>query len=179
MRFVLTTALAIVLSVGRAGEASAASCESLASRCLPAPPLTMAQIVEPGAFAALAVRGGRVPSRFAKLPSFCRIAATLKPTSDSDIKVEVWLPTNGWNGKFQAVGNGGWAGTINYPAMAEALQRGYATTSTDTGHVGGSGLFALGHPEKFIDFADRSQHEMKVKAKAIVPALYGNGPKYS
>jgi feruloyl esterase len=179
MRFVLTTALAIALSVGRAGEASAASCESLASLSLPDTTITMAQIVAPGAFAALAVRGGRVPGPFAKLPSFCRIAATLKPTSDSDIKVEVWLPTNGWNGKFQAVGNGGWAGTISYPAMAEALQRGYATTSTDTGHVGGSGLFALGHPEKIIDFAYRSEHEMTVKAKAIVAAFYGNGPKYS
>src|SRR2546426_8248787 len=171
MRFVLTTALAIVLSVGRAGEASAASCESLASLSLPDTTITMAQIVAPGAFAALAVRGGRVPSPFAKLPSFCRIAATLKPTSDSDIKVEVWLPTNGWNGKFQAVGNGGWAGTISYPAMAEAVRAGYASASTDTGHVGGRRTFALDHPEKLIDFAWRSEHEMTVKAKAVIQAF--------
>jgi feruloyl esterase len=103
----------------------------------------------------------------------------LKPTDDSDIKVEVWLPVTGWNGKFQAVGNGGWAGTISYPAMAEALRRGYATTSTDTGHTGGSGSFALGHPEKFVDFAYRSEHEMTVKAKAVIAAFYGKGPAYS
>src|SRR5207249_9052114 len=91
----------------------------------------------------------------------------------------VWLPANGWNGKFQAVGNGGWAGTISYPALAQALRRGYATTSTDTGHTDAGGAFALGHPEKLIDFAWRSEREMTVKAKAIVAAFYGSGPKYS
>ena len=89
---------------------------------------------------------------FKNLPAFCRVAATLKPSSDSDIKIEVWLPASGWNGKFQAVGNGGWAGVISYSAMAEALRAGYATASTDTGHVGGRGTFAHGHPEKLIDF---------------------------
>ena len=59
--------------------------------------------------------------------------ATLTPSSDSDIKIEVWLPASGWNLKFQAVGNGGWAGVISYGAMAEALHDGYATSSTDTG----------------------------------------------
>src|SRR2546428_6968760 len=171
MRFVLTTALAIVLSVGRAGEASAASCESLASLSLPDTTITMAQIVAPGAFAALAVRGGRVPGPFAKLPSFCRIAATLKPTSDSDIKVEVWLPTNGWNGKFQAVGNAGWAGTISYPAMAAALQRGYATTSTDTGPVGGWGVFARPEPPKGIALRCRPREQRAGESEAARRAL--------
>ncbi len=78
--------------------------------------------------------------------------ATLKPSADSDIKVEVWLPAANWNSKYQAVGNGGWAGVISYSALADALRGGYATSSTDTGHVGGSGSFALGHPEKLIDF---------------------------
>jgi feruloyl esterase len=103
----------------------------------------------------------------------------LKPTSDSDIKIEVWLPANNWNGKFQAVGNGGWAGVISYRDMSEALRRGYATASTDTGHVGSRGQFALGHPEKLADFAWRSEHEMTVKAKAIVTAFYGKAPTYS
>jgi hypothetical protein len=40
------------------------------------------------------------------------VAAALKPTNGSDIKIEVWLPASGWNGKFQAVGNGGWAEVI-------------------------------------------------------------------
>jgi feruloyl esterase len=156
----------------------AATCESLATLALPNTTITMAQSVAAGAFSAPGARGGR-GNGMADLPAFCRVAATLTPTSDSDIKVEVWLPTTNWNGKFQAVGNGAWNGAIGYAAMADALRRGYATSSTDTGHAGGSASFALGHPEKLIDFAYRSEHEMTVKAKAIVNAFYGSAPKYS
>ena len=115
----------------------------------------------------------------ADLPAFCRVAVTLTPSADSDIKIEVWMPASGWSGKFQAVGNGGWAGTISYPAMARALARGYATTSTDTGHSTPGGSFALGHREKLIDYAYRSEHEMTVKAKAIINAFYGSAPARS
>jgi len=176
MRYVI----GLVFVVASAATAAGATCESLASLTLPQAAITSAQAVAPGAFAPPSGgRAGRGANPFTDLPAFCRVAATLTPTSDSDIKIEVWLPANGWNGKFQAVGNGGWAGTISYPAMADALKRGYATTSTDTGHTGAGGSFALGHPEKFIDFAYRSEHEMTVKAKAIVAAFYGNGPKVS
>jgi feruloyl esterase len=89
------------------------------------------------------------------------------------------MPAAGWNGKFQAVGNGGWSGAINRGGMTQALLEGYATASTDTGHSGGRGTFALGHPEKLIDFAHRSEHEMTVKAKALIAAYYGKGPRYS
>ena len=121
--------------------------------------------------------GARNP--YKDLPEFCRVAATLTPSSDSDIKVEVWLPAANWNGKFQAVGNGGWAGVISYSAMADAIRAGYATASTDTGHTSPGGAFALGHPEKLIDFAWRSEHEMTVKAKAVVEKFYGSGPRLS
>ena len=66
---------------------------------------------------------------------------------------------------------------ISYSAMAEAIRAGYASASTDTGHVGGRGTFALGHPEKLIDFAWRSEHEMTVKAKAVIQAFYGDEPQ--
>ena len=104
---------------------------------------------------------------------FCRVAATLTPSSDSDIKIEVWLPASGWNGKFQAVGNGGWNGNVPYAALANAVIAGYATAGTDTGHVGNTAAFALGHPEKLIDFGYRAVHEMTVKAKSIIDAFYG------
>src|SRR5205823_10697408 len=124
--------------------------------------------------------GGGNPD-YSKLPAFCRVTATLTPSADSDIKIEVWLPAGGWNDKYEAVGNGGWAGTISYSAMAAALQRGYATSSTDTGHAGtmGDGSFAFNHPEKLVDFAYRAVHEMTVQAKAIVEKRYGNAPKLS
>jgi tannase/feruloyl esterase len=158
--------------------ATAATCESVATLALPNATITMAQPVAAGAFTVPGARAGRGNS-MTDLPAFCRVAATLTPSSDSDIKIEVWLPLQNWNSKFQAVGNGAWTGTIGYAAMADALRRGYATSSTDTGHVGGSASFALGHPEKLIDFAYRSEHEMTVKAKAIVNAFYGSAPKYS
>ena len=99
------------------------------------------------------------------MPAFCRVAARLAPTPDSDIKIEVWLPVSGWNGKLLAVGNGGWAGSINYNGMTAALENGYATTSTDTGHTGGNASFVIGHPEKVIDFAYRAVHEMAVSVE--------------
>ncbi len=160
---------------------SAATCESLKSLSLENTTISMAQTVPAGQLS-LPFASRLTPQQseaFKKLPAFCRIATTMKPSSDSDIKVEVWLPVSNWNGKYQAVGNGGWAGVISYSAMAEALGRGYATSSTDTGHVGGSGEFALGHPEKLIDFGYRSEHEMTVKSKLLIKAFYGNAPQFS
>jgi feruloyl esterase len=113
------------------------------------------------------------------LPAYCRVAAVLKPSPDSHIEMEVWLPADTWNGKFQAVGNGGWAGTISFSAMASALKEGYATASNDTGHQGGNSLFGIGHPEKVVDYAYRAVHEMTVKSKAIISAFYGKNPTLS
>ncbi len=150
------------------------SCESLTSLSLSNVTITAAQSVADGDF---------TPPSFTRtmhnLPAFCRVAATLAPSKDSDIKIEVWMPTSGWNGKFQALGNGGWSGDIGYGALANAVTHGYASASTDTGHSGGSAEFAFGHPEKLIDFAYRSEHEMTVTAKAIIAAFYGSGPKFS
>ena len=171
-----------VICLFPAAHVYAATCESVADALkLPNTKVTSATEVAPGAFAPPGppARGGGPGSAFTSLPAFCRVAVTLTPTSDSDIKVEVWLPMSGWNGKYQAVGNGAWQGSIGYAAMAEALRRGYATSSTDTGHVGGSASFGMGHPEKVIDFAYRSEHEMVVTSKAVINAFYGNAPKFS
>jgi Tannase and feruloyl esterase len=167
-----------VLSCLFAVPSLAASCDGLAALALENTTITTAQLVRAGQFTAPG-GAGRGANPYRDLPEFCRVALTIKPTSDSDIKVEVWLPAQGWNGKFQAVGNGGWAGSISYTAIADAVRAGYASASTDTGHAGGGGAFALDHPEKLIDFAWRSEHEMTVKAKAVIQAYYGNGPRLS
>ncbi len=172
----VTVTVLAVLSVLGSTPARAATCESLASLTLPNTTITKAETVAAGAFVP-PTRGRGNP--FAALPAFCRVAATLTPSSDSDIKVEVWLPSSNWNGKLEAVGNGGWAGTIGYAAMANALRAGYATVSTDTGHSTPGGSFALGHPEKLKDYAYRSEHEMTVTAKAVVGSFYGNAPSRS
>jgi feruloyl esterase len=164
-----------------AAAADAAPCETLAKLALPHTTITAAEQVPAGAFAPPTPRpaGTAVPPIYARLPEFCRVTATLAPSSDSDIKIEVWMPVTGWNGTFQAVGNGGWAGTIPYAALASAVQAGYATAGTDTGHVGGTAAFALGHPEKVIDFGYRAVHETTVQAKAVIDAFYGATPKLS
>ena len=114
------------------------------------------------------------------MPAFCRVAATLKPTSDSDIKMEVWMPESGWNGKFQAVGNGGWAGAISLrcdePGTEGAVTR-PPRLIQDTQAIAAHSL--LGIPEKVVDFGYRAVHEMTMKAKSIIEAFYGKGARIS
>jgi feruloyl esterase len=161
--------------------ASAATCESLASLALPNTTITLAQTVAAGAFVPpTPARGGRGGPNYKDLPAFCRVLASVKPVADSDIKIEVWIPTDNWNGKFEGTANGAWAGSIGQAALAGALSRGYASATTDTGHEGNSASFALEHPEKLIDFQYRAIHEMTAKGKALTMALYGdNALKYS
>lgn len=158
----------------------AATCADLSSLALPQTTIATAALVPAGTFSSAAGRaGGAASPVYASLPEFCRVAASLAPSSDSDIRIEVWLPTSGWNGRFQAVGNGGWAGSISYGALAQALAAGYAAASTDTGHTGNNASFAVGHPEKVVDLGYRAVHEMTAKAKAIIDAFYGAPPTFS
>ena len=160
-----------------AQSALAVTCADLASLHPPNTAITLAQTVEAGAFTPPGP--GERANVFKALPAFCRVAATLTPSSDSDIRIEVWLPAENWNGKFQAVGNGGWAGTISYPAMARSLAHRYATASTDTGHATQGASFAMGHPEKLVDFEYRAVHEMTVEAKALIAAFYSKMARHS
>lgn len=114
----------------------------------------------------------------ANVPAFCRVAGTSRPTSDSEIHYEVWMPASGWNGKFDHGGNGGYGGSLGTPAgyMLNGLLRGYATAGTDMGHdarVTPGASFALGHPEKLVDWASRANHVTAVAAKLIIRAYYG------
>src|SRR5687768_18300070 len=129
MKKLIPVAVTVVLFL-TASASHAATCERLASLKLPDATVTMAQTVAAGAFSQPGGRGGGNP--FADLPAFCRVAATLKPTAESDIKMEVWLPapraegaTGGtvWNGKFLMVGNGGWNGNIDRNALANGVRR--------------------------------------------------------
>ena len=173
------TAAVVFASFGAWTRADAATCESLTSLAVPNTTVTLAQIVAPGTFTQPG-RGGRAGAAnpFAKLPSFCRVAVTLKPSAQSDIKAEVWLPASGWNGKLQVVGNGAFAGSVSYPAMATALAAGYAAASTDTGHTGGAANTVV-NKEVLTDFAHRAIHETTVAAKKVVDAFYGGAPKLS
>ncbi len=154
----------------QAGGTSAAgtACGNLAALTIPDVTVNAASLVPAGPFAP----SGTTTSM--TLPAFCRVEATARPTSDSEIKLEVWIPpAEAWNGKFQGVGNGGYQGSISYAAMATALRRGYATASTDTGHSGDDVKFGQGHPEKVIDYGWRAVHVMTDTAKLIVRNAQG------
>ena len=155
----------------------AGACERLATLVVPSGTIDRAQTVRAGTFTPPGAAADS--AAFRGLPAFCRVAATLRPSSDSEIKIEVWMPASGWNGKFQAVGNGAFTGTINYAAMRTALSRGFATSSTDTGHSGGGASWALGHPEKVVDFGWRAVHEMTTAAKRIIASQYNRSPAFS
>jgi len=156
-------------------SAAAGSCErqTFTSLSLPDTEITLVEALSAGSY----------PSPVGDLPvDICRVAATLRPTADSEIKIEVWMPTSKWNGKFHGVGTGGWSGAVNYGnGMIDPVKRGYATASTDTGHTSevGDARWAFHHPAKVIDFAYRAVHEMTVKGKAIVQAFYGAAPRLS
>ena len=158
-------------------DKSAAQCEALRSVALSETVVNQATVVAAGSFSPPGARGRNTV--FDAVPAFCRVAMVLRPSADSEIGVEVWLPMSGWNGKYQAVGNGGWAGAIGWPALARAVSRGYAASATDTGHSGNSGAFAVGHPEKLIDYAYRSEHLMALAAKAVLQAFYRSAPSRS
>ena len=182
-----------------AAQAAASPCDSLKSLTLQNTTITSTQLVAAGPYSptpppltgvggapAPAPAGGRgggaapPPAPPTMLPAHCRVFLTSKPSSDSDIKIEVWLPVaDAWNGKFQAVGNGLWAGVISYGALAAAVRDGYAAASTDTGHEGNNATFAIGHPEKLVDFAYRAVHEMAVQSKAVINSFYNRAPRLS
>jgi feruloyl esterase len=180
MRSRLLKPVFVIALVLAASPVAAATCDSLATLSIANGSVTLAQSVTPGSFKAPG-RGGGPPgaaSPYAALPEFCRVAVTLKPTPNSDIKAEVWLPSAGWNGKLQVVGNGAFAGTVSYPALATAVAAGYAAASTDTGHTGPSSNTFV-NEDVVIDFAHRAIHETTVAAKAVVRGLYGDAPKFS
>ena len=176
--------LTALTPVPPADSTAAVTCENLAAHAIPHATVTRAQLVPAGQFAGtpagVLAPGAPAFKPYSALPEFCRIAATLAPTPDSDIKIEVWMPAGpAWNGRFEAVGNGGWAGQLSLQALAVGVARGYAIAATDTGHSTPGASFALDHPEKLTDFAYRAVHEMTVQAKALVRAYYGHAEAHA
>jgi feruloyl esterase len=153
--------------------AHAGACESLATASSPTVQIVLAQTVMAGSFTP---PDSSTPLQ--QLPKFCRVVVKLRPTSDSDIGAEVWLPAN-WNTKLLALGSGGWGGAIDFGNMAEALRHGYATSATDDGHTDRGGRFVMGHPAKLIDYGYRAEHEATLEAKTLIKAFYGHASSHS
>ncbi|MDB5417371.1 MAG: Tannase/feruloyl esterase family alpha/beta hydrolase, partial [Phenylobacterium sp.] len=154
------------LALGAPGLAHAeAACGDLAKTVLPHAEITSATVEKAGSGEA------------------CRIAVASHPTQDSNIKLEVWIPRGeAWNGKFVQLGNGGFAGSVLVGQLRGMAGRGYAAASTDDGHqtpVGTNASWALGHPEKLVDFGWRALKETTEISKALIAAQKGLKPKTS
>ena len=180
-RTLVTVTMVLCGAQAASGQTAARACEALSSLSLPNTTITMA-MESPAVEFWESQRDGSLADVPDQPESFCRVAATLRPSSDSNISVEVWLPLSDWNGKFLAAGGGlegALAGSISYPPMLTAVLAGYATAGHDGGHKGLTLGFAPGHPEQLIDFGHRAVHEMTMAAKSVINAYYGNGPQYS
>ncbi|MBY4640053.1 tannase/feruloyl esterase family alpha/beta hydrolase [Gluconacetobacter entanii] len=194
VRLAVGTALAMPLAFASVSGAHATDCRDLARQALPDATFTTVETVPAGGWQTPQDQLSRIMSTpgmnlaghptQAPIPAFCRVALTLRPSRDSQIRTEVWLPLKGWNGRLLGVGNFGWAGSLMYYGMATGVAEGYAVASTDTGHDsstpdGQGGRFTLGHPEKLIDYAYRADHLMTVRAKALVRAFYGRAASHA
>jgi feruloyl esterase len=188
-------AVGLLASIAIAGTpAMATPCTNLQSLTLQHTTITSATDNTTGVF----VAPGSPPTTLTGLPAFCRVTATLTPTADSAIKIEVWLPETTWNGRFLGTGGGGFQGVITYSELASGIQAGFAATNSDLG-TGVSGCNPLycgsdgnmgnplaiafgdpaapstglfGHPERIKDFGYRAIHLMTVRGKEIADAFY-------
>jgi len=166
----LLTAIAAPTSVLHGQTA----CEKLGNAHLPFIAISSATPVAAGPF----TLPGAAPNAVAvEVPAFCRVVAT----AGAEVRFELWMPER-WNNKLLSVGNGGLAGTISYGPMVKPLQMGYATSSTDTGHIGAGtndGTWALNHYDRILNFADRGVHLMAQADQVILAAFYGSHPAHS
>jgi feruloyl esterase len=179
MKWKIIAASSVVLAAFTVRPAIAAtSCEDLANFHAADVTITVAKTVDAPATISRQLANATIPT------PFCRVNGFIAATKDSHIGFEVWLPPVGtWNRKFQAVGNGGLSGALNYRAMLNGFNRGYATMTTDLGHTNTGGVedatWALGHPDKVVDYSYRAEHVSTLAAKQILAAFYGNDPSHS
>jgi hypothetical protein len=184
LHVLVSSAASLIVACGTA-HAGTSSCEKLAQLALPDTTITLAQSVAAGTFTPPVPTWATRLMHPAPIPvDFCRIAGQIRPTSDSNIRFEVWLPLSGWTGRYESVGNGGFAGSIRYDSMRNPLLGGSAVASTDDGHdapaIGPTSAdWAFGHPEKIVDHGYRAVHLTALAAKAITAAFYGRPPEHA
>ena len=181
-RFMVLMPIVVAAMLQSRTAMAAVPCVDLMKLSLPESTITAAEEVTGGTFSL--PQGTFSPpgaGPLSNLPAFCRVAVTVAP----QIKIEVWLPKDAWNGRYRGEGGGGYAGTISYAGLANGIRAGYATASTDTGHPASiGGTFALNsdrtlNRQLIDDFAERSLHELAIKAKAVINTYYGSAPRYS
>lgn len=120
------------------------------------------------------------PTNPTNLPETCAVVVNVTTSASSNFRFSVFLPTQ-WNGRFLQVGNGGFAGGINFLDMGAGVRYGFAVASTDTGHNSSTSdlTWALRQPEKRLDFGYRAIHGSVVLGKVLTEAFYGQAIQFS
>jgi feruloyl esterase len=168
-------AMPVALALAALGpwvHAAPPDCAALARLKLPGVTLTETRTLPPGPFEVPAM--GPLAAHAVALPRFCRVRGTVAP----GIRFELWLPARHWNGRFLAVGSGGFGGFIDYSSLTRRLRQGYAVTVNDTGHEG-NGLAWMRNPGALLAWGHDATHRVTVAAKRIVHAYYGTGPAHA
>lgn len=171
----LSTSLLCLLSAApdASAAASAGDCASLIAVAFPSVTISAASVVS-----SITLKNAAGPAAVNK--PFCRVQAVARPTSDSEILFEIWLPPTreAWNARMKTEATGGYLGGIPYGRMGQMLEAGFAAVGTNLGHEGGEAeTWAMGHPEKVNDYAYRAHYYVGNTAKAVISAYYGQGPK--
>jgi len=179
MKSALLLGVLAISAVCSAGEPASAHvpCADMLKLRLPLATVTIAEVVAPGAFRAPV--GDPQHGNFSDLPGFCRVHGFVHPVPGSNIGFEVWLPLGKWSGRLHMVGNGAYMSRIYWPELANRIREGDVGVATDTGHKGGSLTFAVGHPQRIIDWGERAVHATVVIAKLISRGYFGRLPRYS
>ncbi|HEY1439211.1 MAG TPA: tannase/feruloyl esterase family alpha/beta hydrolase [Casimicrobiaceae bacterium] len=167
-----TSAVWIGGTLGMCGAAHAVDCGSLISVTSDSSTMTAADSITPPA----TIGGAAVT-----VP-FCRVQGTARPTSDSEIKFEVWLPptVGAWTGRMKVNGTGGYAGATPYARLAQDVGDGFVSAGSNMGHDGGeSATWTLGHPEKVKDWGLRAHFYVATAAKTLANAFYGQPVAHS
>jgi Tannase and feruloyl esterase len=174
----------IILITPSTSSGAQKACESLKSFTFPKATIVDAKPDAGGAY----ITNDILRLSFPNLPASCRVKAQIKPSEDSDINVEVWLPAsselpNGrYNGAYLGTGNGGYGGDIFDSELAQGINNGFASANTDMGTCSNCAVYAdqlVGHPEKWSDFAWRSTHLMTEFSKALIKEFYGAPSSHS
>ena len=158
-------ALALGLTAAYGTGYAAYTCEQLSSVTSEAATMTSATVVTPPA-----VIGGTTIN----VP-FCRVLGTARPSSDSEIKFEVWLPASAaaWTGRMKVNGTGGFAGATPLARLAQDIGDGFVTAGSNMGHDGGENAsWTLGHPEKVKDWGLRAHYSVATAAKTLSQAFF-------
>jgi len=171
-----TLGISHVLALGLAGVCgsvhAASSCAELA----------LVTTADSTVSSAVTVPAGTVISGSSVPVTMCRVQGNAHPSSDSDIKWEVWLPNTAaaWTGRMKVNGTGGYAGATPYARLAQDIGDGFVTAGSNMGHDGGEAAsWTLGHPEKVKDWGLRAHYSVATAAKTLAAAYFGSPVQHS